>query len=227
MVSFGKKGYESKQDFAVIGLGRFGTSVGRKLVETGHTVLGCDRDMGLVQRYSHLLTQTIALDSTDKQALNEIDIVSYATVVVAIGTNFEANLMTAVGLKEIGVQNVICKATTEMQRDILLRVGVDRVVLPEFEAGERLATMITSPTVVSQMILCPGYRVSEVAVPKAMVDLSLDEADIQGKYGLSVVALQRGQSVIPTPTKKTVLRSDDFLVVIGSDESVLKLSHHV
>jgi trk system potassium uptake protein len=227
MVSFGKKSAVSKQEFAIVGLGRFGTSLGRKLVETGHTVLGCDRDPALVQRYSHLLTQTIALDSTDEEALKEIDIVSYDTVVVAIGTNFEANLLTSVGLKSLGVRNLICKATTEMQRDILLRVGVDRVVLPEFEAGERLANLITSPTVVSQMILCPGYRISEVAVPKGMVDRSLEDADIHGRFGLTVVALQRGASVIPTPKKSTVLREEDLLVVLGSDEAVQKLSSHV
>lgn len=226
-MNFGKKPGESRQEYAVIGLGRFGTSVAKTLVEEGHTVLGIDFDMQLVQRYSHLITQTIALDSTDEEALKEIDIVSYKTVIVAIGTNFEANLMTSVALKNLGVQTVICKATTELQRDILLKIGVDRVVLPEFEAGERLATMITSPSVVSQMMLCPGYRVSEVQVPKALVDLSLADADIAGRFGLSVVALQRGSNVIPTPKKGTVLRADDYLVVIGADEAVQKLSSHI
>ncbi len=226
-MKFGRKSGESRQEYAVIGLGRFGTSVARTLVEAGHTVLGIDRDESYVQRYSHLITQTLALDSTDEEALKEIDIVSYQTVIVAIGTNFEANLLTAVALKSLGVKTVICKATTEIQRDILLKVGVDRVVLPEFEAGERLATMITSPAVVGQMMLCPGYRVSEVQVPRALVNMSLEDSNIAGRFGLSVVALQRGSNVIPTPKKSTVLREDDFLVVIGADEAVLKLSNHI
>ncbi|MFM9872578.1 MAG: potassium channel family protein [Fimbriimonadaceae bacterium] len=227
MSKFGKRVEVARQEFAVIGLGRFGTSVARTLVEAGHTVLGIDQDMSLVQRNSHLMTQTIQMDSTDEEALREIDIVSYETVIVAIGTNFESNLMTAAALKTLGVKTVICKATTEMQRDILLRVGADRVVLPEFEAGERLATMITSPSVVSQMMLCPGYRVSEVKVPKALVDRSLADSDLSGRFGLTVVALQRDSTVIPTPKKTTVLREDDFLVVIGADEAVQKLSNHV
>ena len=87
--------------------------------------------------------------------------------------------------------------------------------------------MITSPSVVSQMMLCPGYRVSEVQVPKALVDLSIDHADIAGRFGVTVVALQRGSNVIPMPKKSTVLLEDDYLVVIGADEAVHKLSNHV
>ena len=226
-MNFGRKPGESKQEFAIIGLGRFGTSVGRTLVESGHTVLGIDRDESLVQRYSHLLTQTLALDSTDEEALKEVDIVSYKTVIVGIGTNFEANLLTSVALKTLGVNTVICKATTELQRDILLKVGVDRVVLPEFEAGERLATMITTPAVVGQMLLCPGYRVSEVKVPKGLVNQSLEQADISGRFGVNVVAIQRGSNVTANPKKSIVLREDDYLVVIGADESVIKLSNHI
>jgi len=214
------------QEFAVIGLGRFGTSVARTLVESGHTVLGIDSDPALVQRYSHVITQTVALDSTDEEALKEIDIQSYDTVIVAIGTNFEANLMTTVALKSLGIKRVVCKATTEMQRDILKRVGADQIVLPEFEAGERLAMMITSPTVVSQMVLSPGTRVSEVVVPKALIDKTLEAADIPGRFKLSVVAIQRGMNVMPTPKKSTVLRAGDMLVVIGPDDAVQKLSAH-
>lgn len=195
----------------------------RTLVAAGHTVLGIDHDMSLVQRHSHEITHTAQLDSTDEEALKEINIESYGTVIVAIGTNFEANLMTSVALKEIGVRNVICKATTLMQRDILLRVGVDRVVLPEFEAGERLAMNITSPSVVSQIELCPGTRVSEVKVPDSMIGLTLEEIDLRNKYQLNVVAIQRGESVLVSPKKGSVLRKDDLMVVIGSGDAVQKL----
>lgn len=217
-------GEHSQQEFAVIGLGRFGSSVARVLVEKGHTVLGVDRDQKLVQRYSHMISQTVSLDSTDEEALKEIDIQSYNTVVVAIGTNFEANLMTTVALKAIGVGNVICKATTEMQRDILRRIGADLVVLPEFEAGERLASQLVAPSVVSQMSLCPGTRISEMKVPDSMVGHSLEDLDLRTRYDLNVVAIQRGEQVLVTPKKGTVLRAKDFLVVIGSNDAIANFS---
>lgn len=212
------------QEFAVIGLGRFGTSLARVLVEEGHTVLGVDRSMDLVQRYSHQITQTVQLDSTDEEALKEIDITSYSTVVVAIGQNFEANLMTTVALKSLGVSTVICKATTEMQRNILLRIGADQVVLPEYEAGARLANQLITPSVVGQMTLCPGTRVSEIRVPEHMVGLSLEDIDVRGRFDLNIVAIQRGTQVLVAPKKGSVLRQDDLLVVIGSNDAVQKFS---
>lgn len=212
------------QEYAVIGLGRFGTSLARELVQAGHTVLGIDRSTDLVQRHSHEITQTVSLDSTDEEALKEIDITSYKTVVVAIGANFESNLMTTVALKSLGVKNVICKATTLMQRDILLRIGADQVVLPEYEAGARLATQLVTPSVVGQMTLCPGTRVSEIRVPDAYVGLSLEDIDARARYDMNIVAIQRGTNVIVTPKKGTVLRPDDLLVVIGSNDAVQKFS---
>ncbi|MCA0360730.1 MAG: TrkA family potassium uptake protein [Armatimonadetes bacterium] len=221
------KSSRKRAEFVVIGLGRFGTSLARTLVQNGHTVLGVDSDMNLVQRHSHEITQTIQLDSTDEQALKEIDITSFDTVVVAIGTHFEASLLTTVALKSLGVKHVLCKATNERQRDILLKVGADKVVLPEFEAGERLATMIIAPSVVSQMTLCPNVGISELVVPDSLVGRSLEEADLQARYGLSVVAIQRGTNVQTNLKRGIVFRQGDMLVVIGPTDAVHRLSSHV
>jgi len=227
MSIFGGNGGRHKvasQEFAVIGLGRFGTSLARTLVENGHTVLGVDRSIELVQRHSHEITQTVQLDSTDEEALKEIDISSYPTVVVAIGQNFEANLMTTVALKGLGVKHVICKATTTMQRDILKRVGADQIVLPEYEAGARLADQLVQPLVVGQMILAPGVRIIEVKVPEQYVGMSLEAINSIGKYSLDIIAIQRGDTVLVSPKKGTVLRAEDLLVVIGSSQNVQKFS---
>jgi len=92
-----------KPEFAVIGLGRFGSSLALTLAERGFSVLGIDRDRSIVQALADRLTQTVALDSTDEQALRAVDIPSFDTVVVAIGSNFEANLLTTVAVKSLGV----------------------------------------------------------------------------------------------------------------------------
>lgn len=219
-------GGKGGQEFAVIGLGRFGTSVAKTLTASGHTVLGIDSEEALVNRYQHILTDGRILDSTDEEALKDIDIASYGTVVVAIGANFEANLMTTVALKRLEVQNVICKATTLIQRDILLRVGADQVVLPEYEAGERLAQMIVSPTVVSQMTLCPGVGISELKVPKSLVGRKVEDVDHFGRYDLTLIAIQRGPNVMVNPKRGIVFREDDLLIVIGPSDAVQRFSEH-
>ncbi|MFN3373900.1 MAG: potassium channel family protein, partial [Chloroflexus sp.] len=135
----------SRLEFAVIGLGRFGRSVALNLIERGHTVLGIDRDPNIVQQLADRMTQVVALDSTNEDALRAVDILSFDTVVVAIGSQFEANLMTTVALKQLGVKRVVCKALNERQQYILTRVGADMVVLPEHEAGARLAWQLSEP----------------------------------------------------------------------------------
>lgn len=131
-----------------------------------------------MQRLADRLTQTVALDSTDENALRAIDIASFRTVVVAIGTNFEANLLTLTALKTISTCTVICKATTERQSQILLRVRADRVVLPEHEAGQRLAQNRTSPGTPDPFEFGPRHSIAELRVPLPMSGLSLRDADL-------------------------------------------------
>lgn len=204
-----------KQEFAVIGLGRFGTSLAKALEGQGLTVLGVDRDLSLVQRYSHDLSQTLALDATDEEAVREAGIEDYPSVAVAIGANFEASLMTCVALKAVGVRNVICKASTTTHRDILLKVGVDRVVLPEHEGGARLATEIAYPQLVARIDLTPDATITEVRVPPALVGRTLEEIGLGATYGLTALAfVRRGKASIPAPIHE-LLRDGDRLVVFG------------
>ena len=124
-----------KHEFAVIGLGRFGRNVALTLEQNGHQVLGIDENEELVQELAPYLTQAVILDSTSMEALKAVDIMSFDTVVVAIGTDFEANILTTVLLKELGVNRVICKAPTLQQEKILQRLGADEVVMPERESA--------------------------------------------------------------------------------------------
>lgn len=212
-----------QQEFAVIGLGRFGTSLASTLVDRGHYVLGIDRDVDLVQRIADRITQAVALDSTDENALRAIDIAAFETVVVAIGHNFEANLMTTVALKTLGVRNVICKARTQMHHDILLRVGADQVVLPEHDAGRRLAHILSGPGVLDQLELEPGFSLTELRVPRSMVGRSLSESDLRRRCGVTLVIVKRGHSLTVSPPADFVFEPNDLLVVIGDDEDIARL----
>lgn len=213
-----------KREFAVIGLGRFGTSLALSLVGRGFTVLGIDRDRDIVQRLSDQCTQVVSLDSTDEDALRAIDIASFDTVVVAIGSNFEANLMTTVALKSLGVRHVVCKTLTERQRAILERVGADRVVLPEHEAGRRLAKTLTTPAILDHLELEPGFSITELHVPQSMVGHTLIEADLRRRFGITVLAVKRGPALTISPSTSYTFDDEDLLVVIGADESIERLN---
>lgn len=212
-----------QREYAVIGLGRFGSSVARTLMARGAVVLGIDRTPEIVQAIADELTQAVSLDSTSEDALREIDITSFKTVVVAIGSNFEANLMTTAVLRDLGLSNIICKALNERQRDILLKIGASRVVLPEYEAGHRLAQELTLPGMIGQLDLGPGYTVGELKAPVSIVNLPLSQSAL-GKLGISVLAVKRDDRLIVSPTAEFAVQKNDVLVVVGTSQNIERCS---
>lgn len=211
-----------RREFAVIGLGRFGTSVALELTARGFIVLGIDQDREIVQRLADDLTRAIALDSTNEDALRDVDIASFDTVVVAIGTDFESNLLTTVTLKSLGVRNVICKATTEQHKTILLKVGADRVVLPEHEAGRRLARTLAEPNVLDHLDIGREYSLVELLVPSSFVGATLFDMQIRRLYSITVLAIKRGATLTVSPSADYVFEKGDVLVVIGAPDHIAR-----
>ena len=209
-----------KVEFAVIGLGRFGTSLALTLMENGYTILGIDSDPVIVQRLSSLITHAATLDATDEDALQEVEIASFDVVVVAIGADFESNLLATVALKTLGVRHVISKALTNRQCEILLRVGADRVVQPEYDAGRRLAEELMVPAMLERLPLGPDHGVAEMLVPRTLVSQSLAQSDLRRRLGVTVLAIKRGDDILVSPQGDTVLLDGDLLVVLGSNEAI-------
>lgn len=207
-------------EYAIIGLGRFGASLANALMESGNNVLGIDNDPQLVQRISDEITHAAILDATDEEALREIDITSFDTVIVAIGADFESNLLTTVALKSLGVRHVISKAVTRRQRDILLRVGADRVVQPEFDAGRRLAEELMAPTVLERVHLGPNFSVIELQTPGTLSQQTLAQLDLRARLGVTVLVIKRDDQLIVSPPADTVLLDGDLLLVLGENDAL-------
>ncbi len=207
-------------EFAVIGLGRFGGSLAHALSTLGFEVLGIDRDPEVVQRISDDITRAVSLDATDEDALQAVDITAFDTVVVAIGTDFEANLLVASALKALGVRRVIAKAVTQRQRTILERVGVDQVVLPEIEAGRRLALELAEPHVLQRFDFGEGHRVLELRLPETLAGKAVHHKDLTERYGLTVLAVERDQKLQIAPPPDFAFNATDLLVALGTREQV-------
>jgi trk system potassium uptake protein len=212
------------KEFAVIGLGRFGASVALTLMERGYRVLGVDNSREVVQHYADELTHTVALDATDEEALSAIDIGSFDTVVVSMAEHFESGILATVALKKQGVRCVICKALSERQAEIFQQVGADRVVLPEKEAGSRLALELIMPELLDSMVLGPGHRVAEVQLPGWLVTRSLADSNLRDRFGVTVLVIKSGDTLIVSPPPAYVFQPGDVLVVIGSASAVSRLT---
>lgn len=202
-------------EFLVIGLGRFGSSVAQSLVQFGHNVLAIDSDNGRVQAMAHVLPHVLRLDATNADALREIGADSFDTGLVCIGNNFEATILSTVLLRKLNLRRVLAKAQTRTQMEILLQVGADEVILPEYEAGLRLARRLAAIDFVDYLQLGPDVGVVELVVPHRLVGRSLIQADLRRAYGLTVLAVRRGNDLIITPPPDTVFHEGDILLVVG------------
>lgn len=202
-------------EFVVIGLGRFGTSVATSLIRYGHSVLAIDRDEARVQELANDLPNVVALDATSVDALREVGVGNFDTGLSCIGTDFESNLLATVLMRQMGVRRIIAKARTRTQSQILMQVGADDVILPEHEAGVRLARRLAAIDFVDYLTLSADVGVVELRIPARYVGKSLVDSDIRRRYGLTVVAIRREDKVLPSPAADTVFREDDELLVLG------------
>jgi len=133
------------RQFAVVGLGRFGSSVAETLSSKGCQVLAIDTDEEKVQDLSELVAQAVCVDATDEKALKAVGIEPVDVAIVSVGGNIESSVLITLVLKEIGIKEVIAKAVTKDHGKVLEKVGADRVVFPERDMGIRIANALTSP----------------------------------------------------------------------------------
>ena len=229
------------KQFAVIGLGRFGSSVARKLSEKGHQVLAIDKDGEKVQDASSYVTQSVQLDVGDEKGLKAIGIESADCVIVSIGgADLQASILITVILKDIGINEIIAKAASELHAKVLRKIGATRVVFPERDMGVRLANSLVSPKILEQLELSEDYSIIETLPPKEFIGKSLRKLEIRAKHGITVIAIKEKKAlgsrredgeisrvINILPEADYVIKEDEVLVVIGGNKDIEKLKKKV
>jgi trk system potassium uptake protein TrkA len=213
-----------EREFAVIGLGRFGSNLALTLEHHGRHVLGTDADPEVVQRLSDRLTRVVALDSTDERSLTAAGIPAFDTVVVALGADFAQTVMTTVALKRLDVRRVLCRATTLREEEILLQLGADRVIRPEYDAGKRLAEQLIAPSLVDQLKWGPECSIADVHTPSSLAGKTIGGSRLRNRYGITVLLLKQDHKVTVSPGPRAKLHDDDVLVVFGTKDKILQFS---
>ncbi|MGE5375081.1 MAG: potassium channel family protein [Bacteroidota bacterium] len=212
---------DKQNEFAVIGLGRFGASLARRLESMGHIVLGVDRDMARVQEISDDITSAVTLDATNEDALAEVDISSFGTVIVGIGDDFEANALVTAHLKGVGIPRVITMAQTSRHRDLLLRIGADQVILSDEDSGIRLAEALATPNMMERVVLDTSHSLTELKVPASLVG---QPVSVLGRHEITVLLIQRPDRLLPQPAPETRLEQGDTLFAVGSRDKLLEVA---
>ena len=212
-----------KKLFAVIGLGRFGTSVAMTLQSLGHEVLAIDSDEETVQKLSDQVTHVVQADTTDENSLHALGLRNFDAVVVAIGADVQANVATTLLLKELGIPYIIAKARNALHGKMLEKIGADRVVYPERDMGQRVAHSLISSNVLDYIELSPDLSLVEVTVPGAFIGRTLQQANMRALYGVNVVAIKRFDKLIVPPQPDELIQESDIMIVIGSTEGLQQL----
>jgi len=220
------------QRFAVIGLGRFGSQLARALARAGAEVIAIDRNRRLVEEIADEVAVAVQLDSTDEDALRAQDVDKVDAAVVGIGQDFEANILTTVVLKAIGIKYILARAERKTHGQILKRIGAHEVIFPEEESALRWAFKLRAPQLSEKMEFAPGYSLVQYHAPASFNGRDLLTLDLRRKHRVNLIAIRpaadaadpkASRQVINVPQPDTIIRRGDLLWLVGADEDLAAL----
>lgn len=212
----------------IVGAGRFGLSLAESLANAGLEVVLLDRNRPAMQQANEFAT-ALQGDATQPRVLEEAGFGECDVVVVAIGSNIEASMMATANCKELGVPNVVAKATSELHGKILRRIGADSVVYPDRDSARRLARALANHDVVDFLEVSEGYSIAEIDVPDGVAGRSLAEADLRRRTGVTVLCIRRAgegrkERRAIFPQASDVIEPGDRLIVFGETKRLDELS---
>ncbi|HWL25547.1 MAG TPA: TrkA family potassium uptake protein [Ureibacillus sp.] len=205
-----------KKEFVVIGLGRFGGSIVRELIRLGADVMAIDAHSERVDEYAKIATQAIIADTTDEEVIKSLGIRNFEHVIVAIGENIQASILTTLILKELGVPNVTVKATNDYHAKVLKKIGADKIIHPERDMGIRIANNMMSSNVLDYLELSDEHSIMEIKANDRIAGYSIKDLDIRANYGINIVGIKRDDAIVISPNADEKILLGDVLLVIGA-----------
>ncbi len=212
--------------FAVIGLGSFGSNIAKTLYEKGNEVLAVDEDKEKIDEVKNFVSHAVHMDAADKENLQALGIKDMDVVIVSLGPEMEASILTVLYLNEIGTKRIVAKALTEDHAKILESVGATEVIYPEKDMAIKTALKLSCPNVLEYLPLISGFGIQEIAPPEKFIGKNLRELDLRNKYGIQVIAIKE---LIPekttfVPKADFVLKDSDILVIMGEEKQLEKIN---
>ncbi len=208
------------RSYVIIGLGRFGTELARKLCALGCEVMVIERDGDLVQQLSQQVTHAVVGDARDLGVLKALGVQDFDCAIVCIGDNLSDSVLATMHLKELGVPKVVCKAHDETHRQVLLKLGADQVVIPEQENAARLAKSLSSHNVLDYIELSDEYGIIDVPAPQQWVGKSLKELNVRAKLGVNIIAVKSNDNINVSPAADYIITAEDIVVVLGDNNAL-------
>jgi len=212
------------KQFLVIGAGRFGSTFASTLYERGNDVMVIDNDEALIQQISGSVTHAVQANAVNETALRALGVKDFDVAVVAIGHDMQASIMACILLIELGARYVVAKAQTELHGKVLKKIGVNRVVFPEMDMGQKLAHSLVAHNIIDLIELSDDYSVVEVSASSDMVGQTLKELNLRARFGVNIIALRsRNGDTNISPAAEDQIRAGDILVAVGDNKSLKKM----
>ena len=209
-----------KKEFAVIGLGRFGSSIIKELRELNVNVLAIDKDEAIINDYKDMVTEAVIGNTMDENVLKSVGITNFDHVIVAIGENIQASILTTLILKDLGVEKVTVKAQNDYHGRVLEKIGADAVIHPERDIGRLLAHRLVSTHTLDILEISDDHSIVEFKAIDDFTDKTLEQLDFRNEFGVSVLAIKRHEHIIVSPDANTKILEDDILILIASDQDL-------
>lgn len=222
--------------YIIIGLGNFGASIAEKLTNLGHEVIGVDKEMHKVEALKDKISYAICLNSTDAQAVTSLPLKNTDVVMVCIGEDVAANIMTTALMKKINVPRLISRSITALHETILDAMGIQEILRPEEESAERWVKKLTNSHLIDSFELSKGHSIIEAVVPNKFVGKTLEEIALTKNYNVlvlttikqttekNIIGISRKVSTVKgVLNAKTILEKDDIMVLYGKNEDIQKV----
>ena len=207
----------------VIGLGRFGTEMALKLYNCGEDVLAIDTNEAIIDKLADRVTKAVAADARDLDVLRKLGVDDFDSAVVAVGSDLAASALITMNLKTLGVPFILCKAHDDTYREILEKLGADRVIIPEREMADKLAKGLTTAGVMEYIELSDEYGIVEMSPPAEWLGKTIRALELRTRYGANVIASRRDDTLRIPPDIDTPLEDDMILVILGNSKVMDKL----
>lgn len=209
--------------FLVIGLGRFGSNLALRLMDSGNEVMVLDNDEDTVNHIAPHVTQAKIGDCMDEEVLRSLDPASFDFCFVCISDNFQSSLETTSLLKELGAPMVVAKADRDLHARLLLKIGADEVVFPERDMAQRVAMRFSVNGAMEYVELAPGYAIIELDVPDHWAGQTIIDLDIRKRWNVNIIGRKEEGAIRPIDAS-FVFAADTHILVAGRPDDIARMT---
>ena len=212
----------NKKTILLIGLGRFGLHIAKKLHELGHEVMAVDVNEERINQAVPYVTDAQIGNSTNEEFLKSLGINNFDLCIVTISDDFQSSLETTSLLKELGAKKVVSRAERDGQAKFLLRNGADEIVYPEKQLASWMAIKYSADHILDYIEIDNEHAIFEVSVPKEWIGKTIGEIDIRKKYGINILGIKDGKKLNVNVSPSQILSLELSLLVIGDYKKLKK-----